>query len=177
VGDAVHAEVEAALSGDERAFATLHRRYARMVHAILLSRVRPADVEDLVQEVFLIAWRKLDQLDDARVFGAWLGTIARNRAADHHRRAHVTESLDGFDVGGGPSPGDRVEAHRVLATIQALPEAYRETLVMRLVEGMNGPEIAAVTGLEEGSVRINLHRGMKLLREKLGVEQKVAVHE
>ena len=54
----------------------------------------------------------------------------------------------------------------MLAAIQGLPEAYRETLVMRLCEGMSGPEIAEVTGLEPGSVRINLHRGMKLLREK-----------
>jgi RNA polymerase sigma-70 factor (ECF subfamily) len=50
-----------------------------------------------------------------------------------------------------------------------LPEAYRETLVLRLVEGMTGPEIAARTGLTAASVRVNLHRGMKQLREKLGV--------
>ena len=62
----------------------------------------------------------------------------------------------------------------MLEAIRALPEAYRETLVMRLCEGMSGPEIAAATGLEPGSVRINLHRGMKLLREKLGIDGKVA---
>jgi RNA polymerase sigma-70 factor (ECF subfamily) len=55
----------------------------------------------------------------------------------------------------------------VLAVIQTLPDAYRETLVLRLVEGMTGPEIAARTGLTEGSVRVNLHRGMKQLRERL----------
>jgi len=55
----------------------------------------------------------------------------------------------------------------VLAAIQSLPEAYSETLTLRLVEGMTGPEIAARTGLTEGSVRVNLHRGMKQLREKL----------
>jgi RNA polymerase sigma-70 factor, ECF subfamily len=54
-----------------------------------------------------------------------------------------------------------------------LPEAYRETLVLRLVEGMTGPEIAARTGLTAASVRVNLHRGMKLLRERLGVMEGV----
>jgi RNA polymerase sigma-70 factor (ECF subfamily) len=49
-----------------------------------------------------------------------------------------------------------------------LPETYRETLLLRLVEGMTGPEIAARTGLTSGSVRVNLHRGMQQLREKLG---------
>jgi len=48
-----------------------------------------------------------------------------------------------------------------------LPEAYRETLILRLVEGMTGPEIAAQTGLTPESVRVNLCRGMKLLRELL----------
>ena len=58
----------------------------------------------------------------------------------------------------------------MLAIIQRLPESYRETLVLRLVEGMTGPEIAARTGLTAASVRVNLHRGMKLLRERLGLE-------
>jgi RNA polymerase sigma-70 factor (ECF subfamily) len=54
--------------------------------------------------------------------------------------------------------------------IQTLPESYRETLVLRLVEGMTGPEIATRTGMTAESVRVNLCRGMKLLRAKL--EQK-----
>ena len=49
----------------------------------------------------------------------------------------------------------------------SLPDAYRETLILRLVEGMTGPEIAARTGMTHGSVRVNLHRGMEQLRAKL----------
>ena len=56
----------------------------------------------------------------------------------------------------------------MFAAIRRLPEAYRETLVLRLVEGMTGPEIAARAGLTPGSVRVNLHRGMLMLREALG---------
>jgi RNA polymerase sigma-70 factor (ECF subfamily) len=67
----------------------------------------------------------------------------------------------------GEDPG-RSEARFVLEAVRSLPEAYRETLILRLVEGMSGPEIAARTGLTPGSVRVNLHRGMKQLREKLG---------
>ena len=55
----------------------------------------------------------------------------------------------------------------MLGIIRSLPEAYRETLVLRLVEGMTGPEIAERTGLTPASVRVNLHRGMKMLREQL----------
>ena len=60
-------------------------------------------------------------------------------------------------------------AKEILALIRRLPEAYRETLVLRFVEGMTGPEIAARTGLTPASVRVNLHRGMKLLRQKMGI--------
>ena len=56
----------------------------------------------------------------------------------------------------------------MLKTIRSLPDAYRETLVLRLVEGLTGPEIADRTGLTPASVRVNLHRGMKLLRDRLG---------
>jgi len=62
---------------------------------------------------------------------------------------------------------ERTEALGLLAIVQSLPDAYRETLVLRLVEGMTGPEIAERTGLTPASVRVNLHRGMKLLRDKL----------
>ena len=60
------------------------------------------------------------------------------------------------------------EAEVALEAIRRLPEAYRETLMLRLVEGMTGPEIAARTNLTPDSVRVNLCRGMKLLRAQLG---------
>ena len=56
----------------------------------------------------------------------------------------------------------------ILAVVRVLPEPYREPLILRLVEGMTGPEIATRTGLTHGSVRVNLCRGMEMLREKLG---------
>ena len=69
---------------------------------------------------------------------------------------------------------DRLDAQYALAAIRALPEAYRETLMLRLVEGLDGPEIAARTGLTPGSVRVNLHRGMALLRTALAGKTKGA---
>lgn len=61
-----------------------------------------------------------------------------------------------------------LDGQTALRAIQSLPETYRETLLLRLVEGMSGQEIADRTGLTPGSVRVNLHRGMQLLRAKLG---------
>ena len=106
----------------------------------------------------------MQALRDAAAFPRWLARIARNRAHDHHRRSHESVELS-EDVPAGDAP--EAEARQALAAIQSLPDAYRETLILRLVEGLTGPEIAARTGLTAASVRVNLHRGMKLLREKL----------
>ncbi len=164
--------VSAAREGDRAAFGHLYDLYARMVHGILLARVPPREVDDLVQEVFLLALHQLHGLRDASRFGAWLGTITRNRANDYFRKAipdeKVTEPVDKNHVESRTTndAADR-EAAMILGVVRGLPEAYREPLILRLVEGMTGPEIAARTGLTHGSVRVNLCRGMQLLREKL----------
>lgn len=164
--------VLAAREGDRAAFGGLYARYARMVHGILLARVPPNDLDDLVQDVFLRALPRLGDLRDVTRFGPWLAAITRNRANDYYRQtravAAVTESLseDEEDLPASSTAPDR-EAAMILALVRSLPEAYREPLILRLVEGMTGPEIAARTGLTPGSVRVNLHRGMQQLREKL----------
>ncbi|MGZ8710062.1 MAG: RNA polymerase sigma factor [Thermoanaerobaculia bacterium] len=158
--------VRSARAGDESAFTRLYERYGRIVHAVLLAHADREDVEDLVQDVFLTAWKRLDDLRDPAAFGGWIAMMARNRATDARRRATEFVELPA-DL---PSPGStsaQAEAHAALAAIRRLPEAYRETLTLRLVEGLTGPEIAARTGLTAASVRVNLHRGMKMLREKL----------
>ena len=82
----------------------------------------------------------------------------------------LTEDLsEGAVERAGRSGSPDAEAANILAAIRSLPDAYRETLILRLVEGMTGPEIAERTGLTPGSVRVNLHRGMQQLREKLEI--------
>ena len=171
--------VTAARDGDRAAFGCLYDRYAHMVHGILLARVPPREVNDLVQEVFLLALRQLHALRDVSRFGAWLGTITRNRANDYFRKAipdaKVTEPVD-ENHAESRTTNDAAdqEAAMILSVVRGLPEAYREPLILRLVEGMTGPEIAARTGLTHGSVRVNLYRGMQMLREKLASTAKGA---
>ncbi len=152
--------------GDRAAFGELYKRYARMVHAILLARVPFSDAEDLVQEVFMSALTRMPLLRTPTAFRAWVASIARNRAIDFHRGARKDSNLEADTL-----PGRSVshpEAFEILDIIRRLPEAYRETLLLRLVEGMTGPEIALRTGLTPGSVRVNLFRGMEMLRQQLG---------
>ena len=156
--------VEAVRGGDRDAFGRLYDLYARMVHGILLARVPYGEVDDLVQDVFLAALRKIDSLREPSAFGPWLAMITRNRAMDFHRRRRETDELPETLA---HTSAPQAEANEVLALICELPEAYREPLILRFVEGMTGPEIAVRTGLAPASVRVNIHRGMKLLRARL----------
>jgi RNA polymerase sigma-70 factor (ECF subfamily) len=160
-------QVRAAIAGDPQAFTALHGHFAPMVHAILLSRGPAQEAEDLTQETFLRAWQRLPTLKDPSRFGPWLASIARNLATDRLRRPRLTVVDQEPRAPARPTS----EAAEVLRHLRALPEAYREPLMMRLIEGMTGPEIAQKTGLTPGSVRVNLHRGMKMLRASLGAQE------
>jgi len=159
-----------ARAGDRGAFARLYERFAPAVHGVLVANAPFGEARDLVQEVFLLALRAIRGLDEPEKVGPWLCAIARNRARDAHKRRR-----DGGGDERVPEPAvedvargeEEEEAARVLEVLRSLPESYRETLALRLVEGLSGPEIAERTGMTHGSVRVNLHRGIKLLREEI----------
>jgi RNA polymerase sigma-70 factor (ECF subfamily) len=161
--------VRAAQSGDRAAFGILYQRYSRMVHGILLARVPHTAVDDLVQDVFLHILPRLASLRDSSRFGAWLGATTKNLATDFFRRSRPTDTLDVDNPAHElETPTQDLAAEERLAllnAIRALPDAYRVPLILRFVEGMTGPEIAARLGMKHGSVRVNLHRGMQMLRE------------
>jgi RNA polymerase sigma-70 factor, ECF subfamily len=160
--------VEAAKAGDRVAFGELYRRFHRAIHGVVLARVAFGEAADLVQDVFAIALARVPELEDPSAFPSWILSIARHHAIDHARLTRASDEL--VDV---PAPALRsAEVAQAVAALRALPEAYRETMILRLVEGLTGPEIAEQTGLSAGSVRVNLHRGMKLLRERLGMAAK-----
>jgi RNA polymerase sigma-70 factor (ECF subfamily) len=164
MSDALAPLVRAAQAGDRGAFDVLYRRFGRMVHGILLAHGPREEAEDLVQEVFVKAWSRLADLREPAAFGGWLARMARHRATDALRGRHDRLPLDPARPA---ADSTHAEALAVIRIVHTLPEAYRETLVLRLVEGLSGPEIAELTGLSPGSVRVNLHRGVALLRERL----------
>lgn len=159
-----------AAGGDRRAFELLYQRFARPVHGILLTHVGVEHADDMVQEVFFHAWSHLPNLREPAAFPGWICTMARRRAVDLQRRLKPVAPLPDT-LPHAAEAETRARALEALEAIRALPEAYRETLALRLVEGMSGPEIAEATGLTHDSVRVNLSRGMRMLRERLGGER------
>lgn len=165
--------VQAAQAGDRAAFGVLYERFSGYVYSILLARLPRQAAEDLVQDVFLQALERLPSLREPAAFPGWIAAIARHRATDSVRKPQADQMNDDVNnpdrrAARDASPHLRAEAAEIIEAIRHLPEAYRETLVLRLVQGLTGPEIAGVTGLTPDSVRVNLHRGFKLLRESLG---------
>ena len=167
--------VRGAQAGDRDAFAALYRRHARLVHVVLLGSVAPDDAPDLLQDVFLAALRELPRLRDPDAFGGWLVQITRNQAKMHHRSQRPLEPFDD-DVHGRTGAADqrpdagleaRSDAEYIMRHVRELPAKLREPLLLRLVEGMSGEEIARVTGLSHGTVRVYLHEAMQLLRQRL----------
>src|SRR5207237_6375647 len=118
--------VRAAQAGDTGSFELLYSRYAPVVHSILLGRLPAFDADDVTQNVFITAWRKLAALRDPAAFAGWVARIARNAAEDHRRRERDVWQLD-VDYATRERQAEAAEAAKALAAVRSLPAADRET--------------------------------------------------
>jgi RNA polymerase sigma-70 factor (ECF subfamily) len=171
--------VAGALAGSQEAFRMLVERFERPVFSLVARMVQdPATAEDLAQEVFVKAFRRLDSYDPGRKFASWLFKIAHNTTIDYLRRGGAeTVSLEAHDEEGGSllsvladpveSPlatAERRDLARALERAMAgLRPDYREAVVLFYVEGASYQDICEVTGLPLGTVKTNLHRARKEL--------------
>lgn len=160
--------VEASRAGDQGAFGELVRRYQRLVEAAAMGASGLRDVDDVVQDTFVTAWRTLDRLRDDRALRAWLYGIARNlaRKARRARRAHVVDVTDT-----ATTPFDAVVQHErereVSSALACLPARYREPLVLFYYEHCTVKEVAAALALHEDAAMQRLSRGRRKLGEEL----------
>lgn len=179
-----------ALGGSSDAYRRLVRRFERPLLSLIRRMVHdPELAEDLAQEAFVKAFRHLERYDSQRKFSSWLFKIAHNTTLDYLRRRRldtVPLEISGDDGDGSweylpapesASPDFRAEQKEVAGAIgralQGLKPAYREILLLRFQQGFAYHEIAEVTGLKMGTVKVHLHRARKLLAaelEKVGVD-------
>jgi RNA polymerase sigma-70 factor (ECF subfamily) len=168
-----------ARAGDRAAFEELVRRTSRLVFARLYLDVGRSDrAEDLLQETFLLAFRSLHRLEDADGFRPWLLTIAHNVLIDDARRSsRLKRTAPTADMhlselpSPGPAPDEMAERsevrQRVLSVLRSLPTEYRLALTLRYITGADYETISEQLGLTNGSLRGLLHRGLKMLRDRL----------
>jgi len=178
--DPLHSDVglvAAARGGDMRAFERLYRSHSSKVMGLCLRMTRRRDVaEDCVQQTFIRAWKNLAAFENRSTFGTWLHRIAVNevlsQARNHGTRvesnddaienalAEPSESHREFDA------GEVMDVERALST---LPEGARHVVVLQAVYGYSHEEVAEMLGIAVGTCKAQLHRGRRLLRERMGL--------
>jgi RNA polymerase sigma-70 factor, ECF subfamily len=157
--------------GDESAFEELLKKYSPRLRFYVTRMLRDqhSHAEDLLQEIWITAFRTLPRLRDAMAFHAWLFSIARARVCREFRRARVDfDSLVDESHGeatkmdaGIDSDFDLEAVHQQLAQLSA---EHREALLLRFIEEMSYDEIARVTGRSVGTVRSRIHYAKNALR-------------
>lgn len=165
--------VRAAVTGDTVAFESLYRRHVTRVFGTVLrlSGYDHGRAEELTQEAFVTAWRKLDGFRQQSAFGTWMHRLAVNTAlmALRSRKADPVTDFDSDrlpESGEEPfCPAEREELERAIAT---LPPRARAVLVLHDVEGWRHQDIAAELGIASGTSKAQLHRARGLLRAALG---------
>lgn len=174
----------AAAAGDGDAFERLYREHSARVFALCLrmsgSRGRATE---LVQDVFVQVWRRLDSWRGESALGSWIHRVAINVVLSNaraERRRHTKEMSDGDESGaeeeerpalrsvGVARPASVAEGIDLERAIAALPERARIVFVLHDVEGYQHDEIATMTGTAPGTCRAQLHRARRLLMESLG---------
>ncbi len=165
------------LAGAPQLFAVLVGRHSQRIRGLIRPILRErSEVEDALQQTYLLAFAGLGRFAGASSFSTWLGTIALREALGRlPGRARLVLAGDGGTteegMGTAPDPEDRValqEALRALqAALDALPAVTRQVVVMRSIEELSTAETAARLGLTEETVKIRLHRARRTLRRAL----------
>ena len=159
----------AAREGDSEAFGVLVTRYMRPGYLVALSVTgNPEDAEDVAQESFLVALKRLEDCRDPEKFGGWLLTIVRNRARNLLRRGEELTPEISPGTGGPEDDLRRMEIREQVAQgLEGLSEIRREVLLLHDLEGWKHREIAERLGIPDGTVRSHLHFARKHVRAEL----------
>ncbi len=164
-------------NGDAAAFEELYRRHAGRLFGLVLRLVGPSEAEDLLQDVFLQAYRKLGSFRGDSSLGTWLHRLAVNLCLDvlRGRQMKMTRASESLDHEGAAEPAapaprvpvaiDRVDLERAIAR---LPDGCRAAFVLHDVEGFEHHEVAALLGVSEGTSKSQVHRARLKLRALLG---------
>ena len=169
--------------GDERAFEALYSRYQRRIHAYVMGMVKDhGRAEDVTQEVFVSALRRMRETERPIAFKPWIYEIAKNACIDQFRRSRRTEEVSleadeglapadyGRLVGSDPAPHDAVETKQDLTDLcgafGGLSDAHHEILLLRELEGLSYREIGDRMGMSRPAVESTLFRARRRLTEE-----------
>jgi RNA polymerase sigma-70 factor (ECF subfamily) len=166
------ADVRRAALGDHDAFERLYRSHVGRVYSLAVRMTGPEQAEDLVQEIFLRAWSKLDTFRGEAHFGTWLYRLGVNhiirRRSTWKRRESVRASWTGvLDTVAAPRKRASAEALDLERALERLPDRARQVFLLYDVEGWSHQDVARALGVTVGTSKSQLHRARMLMREEL----------
>jgi len=164
--------VRAYQGGDEGGATALVGRHAPGVARFLAATgADPGELDDLLQETFIRAFRSLATWRDETAFRSWLLSIACNLARDDHRRRRrrIVVTLEETDLVVQSGPAEQFDAteaeRRMQSGLGTLPRLQREVFLLRAQQGMDYSEIAQTLDTTPGSARVHYHHAVKRLKE------------
>ncbi len=170
---------------DPEAFAKLYDIYAKRIYSFVFFKVsNREEAEDITSEVFLKAWRYINEKKKIESFSGLLYRLARNCIIDLYRsKSKQKETLSinteiEIELGDGgkwtEELGDelvnKLEMQKIVVALQKMKQEYREVVTLRYVDELEVSEIAEITGKGHIAIRVTLHRGLKKLKELLQAE-------
>lgn len=162
------------LDGDAAVYSTCLSELSKLLRGFLRKRLSalPDEVEDLVQEVLIAIHNQRHTFDAAQPLTAWAHAIARFKLIDFFRRRGVRgEVVDIDDVQDELVASDEQGAHDakrdVMALLDELPVKHRDAIRWVKLEGLSVAEASQKTGQSESLIKVNIHRGLKALAEKM----------
>lgn len=164
------------MRNDVADFAKWIRRYTPRLYGVAQAFANDADeAEDLLQELWIVAYRKADSRTTGSPVGAWLHaillSIGRTRWRRRRRRARLAALWRGSStepsVGCAPEIGPALERARLWREVARLPDRQRQALLLRIVEDLSTTQAAARMGVAEGTIKAALHNALKTLRRNL----------
>ncbi len=168
-------------SKDQRAQLEIYNRYFSAMYNTSYRIVKDSyKAEDIMQESFLMAFTKLDSLNDASMFGAWLKRIVINNSISyyHQQNKHQNVTLDDvlykIEDDQGITEDDCVttaKASKIMEAMKTLKESYQISLNLHLIEGYDYEEICGILNITNGSCRTLISRAKDSLRKKLEVKE------
>jgi RNA polymerase sigma-70 factor (ECF subfamily) len=161
-------------AGDAEAFEELYRQHARRLFSLVLRMIGSADdAEDLLQEVFLQAHRKLAGFRGESTLGTWLYRLTMNHCLDHlrGRQAKMSRATDSLDDEGAAEPAARapvvpsaISRMDLERAIDTLPDGCKAAFLLHDVEGFEHREIAEILGISDGTSKSQVHKARMKLR-------------
>jgi RNA polymerase sigma-70 factor (ECF subfamily) len=164
--------IRQAQAGQSEAFGKIYDLYIKKIYDFIYYKtLHKSTAEDIVSEVFLKAWKNINQFKDGS-FSAWLYTIARNAIIDNYRKQQDLIDIDDcWDLADGQDFLTKIDGNlkieKIKQAMSSLKASDRELVIMRLWLDMSFKDIAEQTGKTEGAVKMSFSRALISLKNKI----------